>query len=71
MTNSLLAPSTLPFDLPDYAHVTDADFREAIEAGHGRAPPGAGRDRQGHGARDRRQHARGVGAQRQPADPVR
>ena len=33
MTNSLLSPSTLPFDLPDYAHLTDADFREAIEQG--------------------------------------
>lgn len=33
MTNSLLAPSTLPFDLPDYAHLTDADYREAIEQG--------------------------------------
>ena len=33
MTNSLLSPSTLPFDLPDYAHLTDADFREAIEKG--------------------------------------
>jgi len=33
MTNSLLSPSTLPFDLPDYAHLTDADFREAIERG--------------------------------------
>ncbi|PUA80032.1 M3 family metallopeptidase [Nocardioides currus] len=33
MTNSLLSPSTLPFALPDYAHLTDADFREAIEQG--------------------------------------
>ena len=33
MTNSLLSPSTLPFDLPDYAHLTDADYREAIELG--------------------------------------
>lgn len=33
MTNSLLTPSTLPYDLPDYAHLTDADFREAIEQG--------------------------------------
>ena len=33
MTNSLLSPSTLPFDLPDYANLSDADFREAIERG--------------------------------------
>ena len=33
MTNSLLSPSTLPFDLPDYANLTDADYREAIEQG--------------------------------------
>jgi peptidyl-dipeptidase Dcp len=33
MTNSLLSPSALPFDLPDYANLTDADFREAIEKG--------------------------------------
>ena len=33
MTNSLLSPSTLPFDLPDYTNLTDADFREAIEKG--------------------------------------
>lgn len=33
MTNSLLSPSTLPFDLPDYANLSDADFREAIEQG--------------------------------------
>ena len=32
MTNSLLSPSTLPFDLPDYANLSDADFREAIES---------------------------------------
>lgn len=33
MTNSLLSPSTLPFGLPDYANLTDADFRAAIEQG--------------------------------------
>ena len=33
MTNSLLSPSVIPFDLPDYANLTDADFREAIEQG--------------------------------------
>ncbi|EON23865.1 thimet oligopeptidase [Nocardioides sp. CF8] len=33
MTNSLLSPSTLPFALPDYANLSDADFREAIERG--------------------------------------
>jgi peptidyl-dipeptidase Dcp len=33
MTNSLLSPSTLPFGLPDYAHLTDADYREAIDRG--------------------------------------
>ena len=33
MTNSLLSPSTLPFALPDYANLSDADFREAIEQG--------------------------------------
>ena len=33
MTNSLLSPSTLPFSLPDYANLTNADFRAAIEQG--------------------------------------
>lgn len=33
MTNPLLSPSTLPFALPDYATITDAHVREAIEAG--------------------------------------
>lgn len=33
MTNSLLSPSTLPFRLPDYANLSDADFRDAIEQG--------------------------------------
>jgi peptidyl-dipeptidase Dcp len=33
MTNSLLSTSTLPFGLPDYAHLSDADYREAIELG--------------------------------------
>lgn len=33
VTNSLLSPSALPFQLPDYAHITDADYREAIEVG--------------------------------------
>ncbi|MGV8846884.1 M3 family metallopeptidase [Tessaracoccus sp.] len=33
MTNPLLHPSTLPFQLPDYATITDADVREALEAG--------------------------------------
>ena len=33
MTNPLLAPSTLPFALPDFAAISDADFREAIERG--------------------------------------
>jgi len=33
MANSLLAPSTLPFRLPDYAALTDDDFREAIDTG--------------------------------------
>ncbi|GAB48180.1 M3 family metallopeptidase [Mobilicoccus pelagius] len=33
MTNSLLQPSTLPFALPDYAALTDADYREAFEVG--------------------------------------
>lgn len=33
MTNSLLSPSTLAFALPDYAHLSDADYREAIEQG--------------------------------------
>lgn len=33
MTNSLLSPATLPFGLPDYATLSDADFKEAIEVG--------------------------------------
>lgn len=33
MTNSLLSPSTLPFALPDYAGLSDADFREGIDVG--------------------------------------
>ncbi|MDO5738985.1 MAG: M3 family metallopeptidase [Ornithinimicrobium sp.] len=33
MTNPLLAPSTLPFSLPDYATLTDAHVREALAAG--------------------------------------
>ncbi|ANS79681.1 Dipeptidyl carboxypeptidase Dcp [Serinicoccus hydrothermalis] len=33
MTNPLLAPSTLPYSLPDYATLTDAHVREAIETG--------------------------------------
>lgn len=33
MANSLLSRSTLPFELPDFAHLSDADFREAIERG--------------------------------------
>ncbi len=33
MANSLLSPSTLPYELPDFAHLSDADFREAIEVG--------------------------------------
>ena len=31
--NPLLTPSTLPFQLPDYANLTDAQFKEAIEEG--------------------------------------
>lgn len=33
MTNPLLAPSTLAFRLPDYATITDAHVREALEIG--------------------------------------
>ena len=33
MTNPLLSPSTLPFALPDYATLTDAHVREAVEEG--------------------------------------
>lgn len=33
MTNPLLSPSSLPFALPDYAHLTDAHVREALEVG--------------------------------------
>ncbi|GGK71977.1 M3 family metallopeptidase [Ornithinimicrobium pekingense] len=33
MTNPFLAPSTLPFSLPDYATITDAHVREALEIG--------------------------------------
>ncbi|RIK16826.1 MAG: peptidase M3 [Acidobacteria bacterium] len=33
MTNPLLRPSTLPFSLPDYASITDAHVREALEVG--------------------------------------
>ena len=33
MTNSLLRPSTLPFSLPDYTSITDAQVREALDAG--------------------------------------
>ncbi len=33
MTNPLLQPSTLDFELPDYAAITDADVREALDAG--------------------------------------
>ncbi|AXH96498.1 M3 family metallopeptidase [Ornithinimicrobium avium] len=33
MTNPLLSPSTLPFALPDYAAITDAHVREALEVG--------------------------------------
>ncbi len=33
MTNPLLKPSTLPFSLPDYATITDAHVREALEVG--------------------------------------
>ncbi len=33
MTNTLLQPSTLEFQLPDYAAITDADVREALETG--------------------------------------
>ena len=35
MTNPLLSPSTLPFSLPDYASLTDAHVREALEVGMG------------------------------------
>lgn len=31
--NSLLSPSPLPFQLPDYAHLTTAQFREAVLVG--------------------------------------
>ena len=31
--NPLLAPSTLPFGMPDYSALTDEHYREAIEAG--------------------------------------
>ena len=31
--NPLLTASTLPFQIPDYAHLTDAQFKEAIEIG--------------------------------------
>ena len=33
MPNPLLHPSTLEFSLPDYASITDADVREAVEVG--------------------------------------
>ncbi|MCA1780683.1 MAG: M3 family metallopeptidase [Dermatophilaceae bacterium] len=33
MTNPLLSSSTLPFSLPDYATITEAHVREALEAG--------------------------------------
>lgn len=33
MTNPLLLPSTLPFALPDYATITDAHVREALDVG--------------------------------------
>ena len=33
MTNPLLRPSDLPFQLPDYATITDAHVREALETG--------------------------------------
>ncbi|MFK5633618.1 M3 family metallopeptidase [Ornithinimicrobium sp. LYQ103] len=33
MTNPFLAPSTLPYSLPDYATITDAHVREALEIG--------------------------------------
>ena len=33
MSNPLLSPSDLPFGLPDYTTLTDADFREALETG--------------------------------------
>lgn len=33
MTNPLLSPSVLPFSLPDYATLTDAHVREAMETG--------------------------------------
>ena len=33
MPNPLLVPSSLPFALPDYAHLTDAHVREAAEQG--------------------------------------
>ena len=33
MPNPLLSPSTLEFQLPDYATLTDADYREAVEVG--------------------------------------
>lgn len=33
MANPLLTRSTLPFELPDYARLTDADFREALLTG--------------------------------------
>ncbi|MDO5502921.1 MAG: M3 family metallopeptidase [Actinomycetia bacterium] len=33
MTNTLLRPSALPFQLPDYATITDGQVREALEVG--------------------------------------
>lgn len=33
MSNALLQPSTLPFQLPDYAAITDEDVREALNVG--------------------------------------
>lgn len=33
MTNSLLQPSLLDFQLPDYAGLADTDYREALDAG--------------------------------------
>ncbi|MGC3994889.1 MAG: hypothetical protein QM779_12375 [Propionicimonas sp.] len=32
-TNPFVSPSTLPFELPDFAAITDADYQPAIEAG--------------------------------------
>ena len=67
--NPFSRPSTLPYQLPPFDRVSNADYRPGLRRGHARAARGGAADRAQSGRAGLREHHRRPGALRAAAEP--